>query len=100
MGRGMSSRVFVVLFMVDVVVNVAIQLFFLQIQMRCFVLYGRSGCHMLVIFKVFVMLFNMLWLSVRCFNRIMVYIIVMCSDTMGRAGQADRNEKSCSGFSE
>ena len=55
---------------------------------------------MLVITKVFVMLFNMLRLSVRCFYRIMVYIIVMCSDTMGRAGQADRNEKSCSGFSE
>ena len=56
MGHRMSSRVLVVLFMVDVVVNVAIQLFFLQIQMRCFVLYGRSGCQMLVIFKVFVML--------------------------------------------
>ena len=55
---------------------------------------------MLVITKVFVMLFNMLRLSVRCFYRIVVYIIVMCSDTMGLAGEADCNEKSCSGFSE
>ena len=50
---------------------------------------------MLVITKVFVMLFNM-----RCFYRIVVDIVIMRSDTMGLAGEADCNEKSCSGFSE